>query len=90
MNDDTADWKQRLGDTFEVHVTQTASVNRVKAEISGEGQISLKLYVTSVPEDGKANEAVIKLLSQELKVPKSAITIIQGLKSRKKVVRIER
>ena len=90
MNDDAADWKQRLGDTFEVHVTPKASVNRVKAEISGEGKISLKIYVTSVPEDGKANEAVVKLLSKELKVPKSAITIIQGLKSRKKVVRIER
>lgn len=90
MNDDQAHWKQRLGDTFEVHVTPKASVNNIKPQDAGEGKISLKIYVTTAPEDGKANEAVIKLLSKALKVPKSAITIIQGLKSRKKVVRIER
>ena len=89
MNDDPADWKQGLGDTFEVHVTPKASTNAIKPQDAGAGKIALKIYVTVVPEDGKANEAVIKLLSKELKVPKSAITIIQGLKSRKKVVRIE-
>ena len=89
MNDDTADWKQWLGDTFEVRVTPKASANSIKPQEAGAGKIALKIYVTAAPEDGKANEAVIKMLSKELKLPKSAITIIQGLKSRKKVVRIE-
>ena len=49
----------------------------------------LKIDVTAPPEKGKANEAVVKLLSKELGVPKSSIEILSGETSRKKVVLIK-
>lgn len=49
----------------------------------------LKIDVTAPPEKGKANKAVVKLLSKELGVPKSLIEILGGETSRKKVVLIK-
>lgn len=44
---------------------------------------------TSTPaRENKANLAVISLLSDYLNIPKSKITIIKGLKSRKKKFKI--
>jgi uncharacterized protein YggU (UPF0235/DUF167 family) len=51
-----------------------------------EGQI--RVYVTTVPEDGKANAAVQKILAKALGIPKSRLTLIRGQTSRDKVFRI--
>ena len=48
------------------------------------GDMAIKLKVSSPPEDGKANIAVIALLSELLNVPKSRLKIVQGDKSRTK------
>lgn len=48
----------------------------------------LKVYLTAVPIDGKANKELIKLLSKELNINKSKISIIKGEKSKKKVIEI--
>lgn len=53
-----------------------------------EGDLAVKVKVASPPEDGKANAAVITLLSDILKIPKSRIKIVQGEKSRQKRVAI--
>lgn len=50
---------------------------------------TLKVSVTAVPERGKANEAVIELLSDALRVPKSAIQVVRGASSSQKLVQIE-
>jgi uncharacterized protein (TIGR00251 family) len=84
-----ADWKNNIGDTIEVHVSPKASANKIKPEIYEE-KLRLRVYVTVAPEDGKANEAVIKLLAKELRLAKSSLTIVQGLKSRNKIIRIHR
>lgn len=81
------DWKKFVKDKFEVTVTPKASSNRIKADVV-DGVLQLKVYVTVPPEDGKANKAVIELLAKELRVPKSSLTIVSGLQSRRKVVRI--
>jgi hypothetical protein len=39
-----------------------------------------------MPVEGKANEAVIKLLARHFKVPKSAVKIVVGLTGRTKIV----
>jgi uncharacterized protein YggU (UPF0235/DUF167 family) len=44
--------------------------------------------VTAVPEDGKANEALIKVLSKALHIPKSAISLVRGATSRVKELEI--
>ncbi|HLO98752.1 MAG TPA: DUF167 domain-containing protein [Fimbriimonas sp.] len=48
----------------------------------------LKVWVNAPPVEGAANEAVIKLISKRIKVPKSSISIIRGESSREKTLRI--
>lgn len=49
---------------------------------------TLKLSVTAAPEKGKANQAVIGLLAQVLRLPKSAVRIVQGESSGNKCVEL--
>lgn len=49
----------------------------------------LRVAVTAAPERGKANEAVIELLSTEFDVPKSRIAIVRGRTHTRKLVRVE-
>lgn len=72
------------GATLTVRVTPRASRNAVIRE--GE---TLRVNVTTVPEDGKANAAVVKLLSKALGVAKSRLTLIRGATGRDKVFRID-
>ncbi len=73
---------------MEIKVIPNANSNKIA--ISEEGGIyQVKIYVTVTPEDGKANNQVIKLLAKELSIPKSKISIIKGLKSRNKTIAIE-
>ncbi|WP_425049310.1 DUF167 domain-containing protein [Psychromarinibacter sp. S121] len=71
------------GAEIPVRVTPKASRNTV---IEEDGQI--RVYVTTVPEGGKANAAVQKLLAKALGVPKSRLDLIRGQTSRDKVFRI--
>lgn len=48
----------------------------------------LRIGVTAAPEDGKANAAVITLLSRALDLPKSRCDRVPGATARDKVVRI--
>lgn len=74
--------------TIKVRVTPKASANRV---VKGEGPEApdYKIYVTTVPEDCKANKAVLKLLAKELGVAKSNLEIIRGELSRDKLIQLE-
>jgi len=45
--------------------------------------------VTAPPDKGKANAAVVKLLSKALKLPKSAFEITAGETARLKTLRID-
>ena len=45
---------------------------------------ALIVSVTAAPEDGKANEAIVRVLSRDLNVRKSAITLVAGATSRSK------
>lgn len=49
---------------------------------------SLRVHVTAAPENGKANAAVIRLLSRALNVPKSRLEIARGASGRDKLLRI--
>jgi uncharacterized protein len=57
-----------------------------KNEIRGEQAGALKVVVTAKPENGKANEAVIDLLSKLWRLRKSQIHIVAGETSRQKKV----
>ena len=66
-----------------VRVTPNAKADAVTVE---EGQV--KVRVTVVPEDGKANKAVIALLAKALGVSKSSLTIVRGETARDKLIQL--
>lgn len=72
------------GAEIAVRVTPRASHNAVVIEGG-----AIRVYVTVVPEDGKANDAVRKLLAAELGVAKSRLVLVRGQTARDKVFRLE-
>lgn len=57
--------------------------------ITGIHDGALKISVTSAPEDGKANDAIIKVLSDILGVSKGSVKLVSGMKSRRKRFQID-
>ncbi|HQL65122.1 MAG TPA: DUF167 domain-containing protein [bacterium] len=49
----------------------------------------ITVYVKEPPSEGRANDAVIRILSGYFKVPKSTIRIISGHRSRNKIIEIK-
>jgi len=74
----------RLGARCSVRLKPRAKSDRV--EVSADG--TLDIAVTSPPVDGRANEHLIDLLSERLRVPKRSIVIVTGGHSRNKVVEV--
>jgi uncharacterized protein len=74
--------------TIVVRVSIGSSTKKIKEEDLANGSKILRVYVTAAPEQGKANQEVIRVLSKHLELPKSAIKIIKGLKSRDKIIQI--
>ena len=77
-----------MEEIVQIRVTPKASSNRIKKETLDDGTEILRVYVTAVPEDGKANKAVIALLAKEWGVPKSSLEIIRGQTGKDKTVKI--
>lgn len=68
---------------FNVRVTPHAKQNKV---VESDGV--LRVYTTVAPENGRANNAVIELLSKHFDVAKSQIKIVRGVATRDKVIEI--
>ena len=68
-----------------IKVIPRSSKNSV--EKISEGEYKVKL--TAPPVDGKANEALVKLLAEYFGVSKSAVTIIGGKSTQRKMVDVE-
>jgi len=49
---------------------------------------ALKLSLNAPPVDGKANEALIAFIAEQINVPRSKIALIAGATSRSKTLRI--
>jgi uncharacterized protein len=60
-----------------------------RTEIAGERGGTVVIRVAAPPVDGKANDAVRRLIAQLLGVPRSAVEIVRGESARDKLVRIE-
>jgi len=68
-----------------VRLTPNAGRNAVEGlETAADGETFLKARVTAVPENGKANKALIALLADVLRLPKSSMSFISGETARKK------
>ena len=72
------------GTLIEVRVMSRASRNAVLLDDG-----AIRVTVTTVPEDGKANAAVVKLLAKALGVAKSRLVLVRGATSRDKVFRLD-
>lgn len=68
-----------------IKVIPRSSKNEVMGEMA-DGTIKVKLTVA--PVDGKANEALIELLSKHFKCKKSAIQIVSGHTTTRKIITI--
>jgi len=69
--------------TLKVKVTPCAPRSEIFDELT-DGTLKVRLQV--VPEDGKANKALIKLLEKEFQ---AAVEILSGEKNTKKIIRLK-
>jgi uncharacterized protein YggU (UPF0235/DUF167 family) len=70
----------------EIVVRVTPNASREQVTIDGSRFV---IRVTCVPEDGKANKAVTRLLAKALGVAPSRLVLIRGMTGRDKVFRVE-
>ena len=47
-----------------------------------------KVRVTAAPENGEANDAVLRLLAERLDLPGRSVTLVSGPSSREKIVEL--
>jgi uncharacterized protein YggU (UPF0235/DUF167 family) len=77
-----------------VRLTPKARANKIDGVFAGEpgdaedAAGAIKARVTAAPESGKANAALLHLLSKQWKLPKSAMTVAAGAKDRRKTVHV--
>lgn len=70
---------------LEVRVSPAASADAITLPVSG-GVLAVR--TTAPPEDGKANEAVLRLLARALDRPVSTLELVRGAASRTKLIRL--
>ncbi len=75
----------RTGTRLQVRVTPRASRNAVTLSEDG----SIRVQVTTVPEGGKANAEVLRLLAKALGIAKTRLTLLRGASGRDKVFQID-
>jgi uncharacterized protein len=73
-----------LGATFAVRVQPRAA----RTAITGTVGDALKVSLSAPALDGRANEAVAEFFSEILSVPRAAVQLVAGERSRNKVIRI--
>jgi len=77
-----------LADTngrLEVRVSPGASADAIALPAPG-GLLAVR--TTAPPEDGKANDAVLRLLAKALDRPVSTLELVRGAASRNKLIRL--
>lgn len=70
-------------------ITVSVQPGARKTEISGFRDGILRVKVSAPPVEGKANQALIKLLGNTLGIAKSNISIIKGTAGRLKTVEVD-
>jgi uncharacterized protein YggU (UPF0235/DUF167 family) len=84
-------WTARNGGlTLHVRLTPKGGRDALEGvEALANGQCVLKARVRAVPEDGKANDALLALVAKALKIPASRARIASGATARHKVLALE-
>lgn len=71
-----------------VRIAVHVQPNARKTEVLGLHGDALKLRLAAQPIEGKANEALVKFLSEAFKVPRSAVTLTHGQSGRRKLLEV--
>ncbi|NDA46624.1 MAG: hypothetical protein EBY21_04975 [Alphaproteobacteria bacterium] len=58
-------------------------------DVLSDGKAIVKVKVRALADQGKANAALLQVISQALKVPVSKVTLVSGSTSRMKIIRVE-
>jgi uncharacterized protein (TIGR00251 family) len=75
---------------FAVRLTPKGGRDSVEGwTVESDGKRTLKARVSAPPEDGKANQALIRLLAKTLNIGKSKVRIVSGAASRLKIIEVE-
>lgn len=86
-------YKKQLADKGEVYLRVKARPGAEATEVRGiletEPEETLKIDVAAAPEQGKANEALIKYLALAFEVSKAAISVISGAGDKIKLIKIK-
>jgi uncharacterized protein (TIGR00251 family) len=78
-----------LTSTFAIRVTPRSAKPGITGWREGaDGRAELEIRVAEAPADGKANEAVVRLLAKTLGISRSEVAIISGHASRHKRVAV--
>ncbi|MBX9889654.1 MAG: DUF167 domain-containing protein [Amoebophilaceae bacterium] len=72
-----------------VHAKPKSRQNKIENWIVEPEKSTLQVRIMALPENGKANEAILVLLATTLGIPKSNIKLIRGATARHKVFKIE-
>ena len=72
------------GVLLSVKVQPRASANEIGEALGDE----LRIKVTAPPVDAAANEALLKILAQQLHCPRNRVDIVRGHTSRHKVIKL--
>jgi len=68
-------------------VIPNAAADRVDGLVARDQDgLALKIRVSAIPDKGKANAAVVKLLAKSWQVPRASLSIVSGEKDRNKTV----
>lgn len=64
------------------------SPGAARSAIVGRHGDAWKVRVAAAPERGRANDALVSLLSETLELPRPSITLVSGLTARDKIVEL--
>lgn len=77
------------GLVLEIRLTPRAASDRIDGlGALSDGREVLLARVRAVPEDGRANDALCRLLADAFGLPRSAVTVVTGQTARLKRVRL--
>jgi uncharacterized protein (TIGR00251 family) len=77
------------GDSCDLRVRLTPRADREAVVVDPGPPPLVRARVSAPPVGGQANAALVKLLAQRLRVPRSRISVVRGQTAREKVVRVE-
>jgi len=77
-----------MGNSVETVIKVKVIPRASRTEIAGKENDLYRVKLTDPPAEGKANQALITLLSKKFGIPKQGIEIVSGKTGRLKTVRI--